>query len=95
MAMVELHHLGHIVETYAKAFYVVDVAGGDTVEFFEDMFLVLLGDADAMVADTQLELSVNDGGGYGDVGCVGGVFYTIVNEVVDKIGEMQLVGHDD
>lgn len=51
LAIVESHNLGDIVESDAESFHVVDVAGGDAVEFLENMFLVFLGDADAVVGD--------------------------------------------
>ena len=44
-------YLGDIVQTDAEAFDIVDIAGGDPVELFEDMLLVLFGDADAVVGD--------------------------------------------
>ena len=50
-ALVEGDDLGDIVQTDAEAFDIVDIAGGDAVELFEDMLLVLFGDADAVVGD--------------------------------------------
>lgn len=80
--MVEGDNLGNVVEADAEAFNVVDVAGGDAVEFFEDVFLVFFGDADAVVGDFDDGVTVDDGGRDLEEKFVGGVLDGVVDEVV-------------
>ena len=78
LAIVESHNLGDIVESDAESFHVVDVAGGDAVEFLENMFLVFLGNADAMVGDLDDGETIVGMGGDVNLRIVGGVFDGVV-----------------
>lgn len=95
MTVVELHYLSYVIKSDAKAFHIVDIACGDAVELLKDMFLVFLGDADAMITDAQLKLVVDDVGRDGDGRGFGRVFDTIVNQVVYEVGEVKLVGFNN
>lgn len=88
MSMVQLYDLGHVVEPNAKSFYIVHIAGRDAVELLKDVLLVLLGNADAVVADAEFEKSVYNVCAHCDLGRLGRIFDAIVNEVVDEVGKV-------
>ena len=88
-------NLRYIVEADAKAFYVVDVAGGNSVEFLEDVFLVFFGDADAVVGNLKDGIACFGVGGDCDTRLLLGVFDGVVNEVVHHVGYVQVVGKQD
>ena len=71
MAVVQVHHLGNVVEANAEAFDIMHIARGYTVEFLEDMLLVGFADADAVVFDSQEEVFAVGCGADDDVGGAG------------------------
>lgn len=91
-AFVERHHLRDVAESYAEAFDVVDVAGVDAVEFFENMLLVLFRDANAIVFHAQHGPLALLAGADDEVGLAGGVLDGVVHQVVHHVGYVQLVG---
>ena len=48
-------HRPGVIEAEAVALDIVDVTSGDTVELFEDMLLLVGGDADTVVPDTDFD----------------------------------------
>ena len=70
----------------------MDVACGNAVEFLEDMLLVLFGDADAVVGNLEDGKAWFGAGGDGDVWLAVGIFDGVVDEVVQHVGDVQVVG---
>lgn len=91
-AFVEGDNLRNIVEPNAKTFHIVDIACRDTVELLEDVFLVFFGNADTVVGYLEDGKAGFGTSGNGDVRLVVRVFYSVVDEVVQHIGDVQLVG---
>ena len=94
LAIVESHNLGDIVESDTESFHVVDVASGDAVEFLENMFLVFLGYADAVVGDLDDGETVVGMGGNVNKRSIGGVFDGVVDKIVNHVGNVQFVGKE-
>ena len=84
--------LRDIVEADTESFYIVNIAGGHTVEFLEDVFLVFFRDADAVVGHLQDGVAVFGACGDGDTRLLLGVFDGVVDEVVHHVGYVQFVG---
>src|SRR5688572_18504966 len=85
-------------EAEAGAF---DVAGGalfDAVEFLEEAYLILGGDAGAIVLDADDDFGAYragfEAGSQGDLAAVGGVFDGVVDEVGDGLANEGLVAFD-
>ena len=79
MSFVQGNDLGNIVEADAESFHVVYVAGRDTIEFLEDMLLILFGDADTVVGDFQDGLVALGASGDDDVRSLFGVLDGVVD----------------
>ena len=78
----EGNNLRNVVESDAETFYVVYVACGYSVEFFEYMFLVLFGNADAVIGYFEDGKTRFSTGGDSDMRFAVGVFDGVVDEVV-------------
>ena len=80
-----LDHCFGVIEAKAIALDIVDIAGGDAVEFFEDVLLLVGGDADAVVSYTDFGACI--GGFRRDVDADrgAGVFDGVVDEVTDDV----------
>ena len=81
-----------VVKTDAEAFYVVDIACRNTVEFLENVLLVFFGDADTVVGNFEDGKAWFGAGGDGDMGFLYRVFDGIVDKVVQHVGNVQVVG---
>lgn len=70
-------------------------SGVDAVEALEDALLVLVGDADALVGDGDLDVlpagRVHPAGGYADAGTGGRVVDRVLDEVAERGGELAAV----
>ena len=78
-------HRPGVIEAEAVALDIVDVAGGNTVELFEDMFLLVGGDADAVVPDTDFGACISGFRRDVDADRGAGVFDGVVYEVTDDV----------
>ena len=92
-----LHHLVYIVQSEAKArdaaFAVVFVDGSPS-ELVEDDVLVVLGDANAVVAHLKHVVFVCGMRGDLDLNGIGlGVFDGVIDQVGDGLGEILLISH--
>ena len=96
-ALVGFDHAGHVGQSDAHTFHVVAVAGGDAEEALEDAFEIFATDADAIVGDGDEELvSLVFSAHHEPNGSVGtAVFESVVEEVVDEVGEVHRVAPDD
>ena len=95
MAVVELDNLCHIAEANAEAFDIMHIAGRYAVKLLEDVLLVFFVDADAVVLHTEDEFVLVERGRDDDVRRIGGVFDSVVDKVVDKVGEVEFVADDE
>ena len=86
------YNLGDVVEPDSEAFHVVDIARGNTVELLKDVFLVLFGNADAVVCYFADGMTGFGAGSDGDMRFVVRVFDSVVDKVVQHVGDMQVVG---
>ena len=58
VAIVQVYYLLYVGQTQSEAFYIMDIAGVDTVEFLENLLQVVLLDTDTGVADREVEVVV-------------------------------------
>ena len=90
-----LHHLIDVVQSETEAgdaALAVLLMDGGTAELVEDNLLLLLRDADAVVAHLQQDVFVGVEGLDADLDVILRVFDGIVNEVGDGLREILLVG---
>ena len=87
--------LGHglyVIQPQPIALYVVQVSGRHTVEFVEHVALLVVRDADALVADGEDEPTVFGAAFYFDPCLAGRIFNGVVDEVAHDVAEMGAVG---
>lgn len=66
----------------------MNVTRGNTIKFVENVFLVLFCNPNAMVLNLDDKMTVQSFGANYDVRFVWRIFYSVVNEIVDKIGNV-------
>lgn len=66
----------------------MNVTRGNTIKFVENVFLVLFCNPNAMVLNLDDKMTVQSFGANYDVWFVWRIFYSVVNEIVDKIGNV-------
>jgi hypothetical protein len=91
-AFVECYHLRDIAKAYAETFHIVEVTGVDAIEFFEDMFLILFADADAVVCHFENGPFALLTGADFYVRLVWRILDGVVDQIVYHIGNVKLVG---
>ncbi len=62
----------------AEPFYIVDISGRHAVEFFEEVVLVFLADAGALVSDIHIKLIAFSPAANGDFRVVATVLYRVI-----------------
>ena len=58
VAIVQVYYLLYVGQTQSEAFYIMDIAGVDTVELLENLLQVVLLDTDTGIADREVEVGV-------------------------------------
>ena len=96
VAFVQVDDFLHVSQSETEAFYVVYVAGMNTIEFIEDFLHVLALNALSVVGNGEAELVTVVPGSYVDVdGLIGlAVFHSVVHEVGNGVLEVYLINVD-
>ena len=84
-AAVLLDHRFGVIESEAIALDIVDIAGGNAIEFVEDVLLLLRRYSDTVVPDTDFDSFIGCFRSDVDADRVSGVFYGVVDEVADDV----------
>lgn len=93
-AAMPLGDLLDVAQAKPEAFDVVAVAVGDAIESLEDAPLMGGRDADAVVLDLNVGEQLVRFQADGDVRLGPSIFHGVVDQVLDRLAEMQLVGDD-
>ena len=88
-----LAHGFDIKKSQAETFYIVNITSRHTVEFIKNTLDMLFRNPNAVVLNTKnqaIGIGVSQwNGDYGGIFCV---FYGVVHQIVQNIGEVQFIG---
>ena len=84
-AAVLLDHRFGVIESEAIALDIVDIAGGNAIEFVEDVLLLVRRYSDTVVQDTDFDSFIDSFCSDVDVDRFSGVFDGVVYEVTDDV----------
>ena len=80
-----LDHCFGVIESEAIALDIVDIAGGNAIEFVEDVLLLVRRYSDTVVQDTDFDSFIGSFCSDVDVDRFSGVFDGVVYEVTDDV----------
>src|SRR6266567_6062145 len=87
-------HQLHVTQSEAEALYVMDVPGMHAEVFFEYAMLIFSGNADTVIGDGDANTCVHVARAHSNIGTFRGVFYSIIQNIVDDVCQMDDVRVD-